>query len=235
MFRALDLLGVVLNGIIGGTLARQRRFDAVGFAVLAIVSALGGGMLRDTLLQAGRPVALVDPWYLICALAGAAIAFVMNVRRRPWEVAYPIADAVVLGAWAAAGTTKSLAAGLDWLPAMLLGIITAVGGGMIRDIAVGEVPEVFGGNTLYAVPALIAAGVIVVGDAVGGNPGAVMLGATVAGASLALIARRRGWQLPVHGDGTVTMTRDQLARLIRRVERRTQRSRDRGGDAGQAG
>lgn len=227
VFRVLDVLGVVLNGVIGGMLARERRFDAVGFAVLAMLSAFGGGMLRDTLLQAGPPVALTDSAYLLGALVGATIAFFLELRGRLWEALFPLADAVVLGAWAATGTTKALGAGLGWPPAILLGIITAVGGGMIRDIAAGQVPQVFGGNTLYAVPALLASACVVVASGLGLNGSVVMILATVMGALLVVVSRRRGWQLPVHGDGTVTMTRQELARLIRRVERRTRRRRAR--------
>ncbi|MBD4567083.1 trimeric intracellular cation channel family protein, partial [Xanthomonas citri pv. citri] len=73
----VDLLGVLTNGILGGVVARQLRMDLVGFVVLAIVSGLGGGMLRDTLLQQGFPVALTNPAYLTSALAGALIAYLL--------------------------------------------------------------------------------------------------------------------------------------------------------------
>lgn len=95
-FSVIDLTGVVLNGILGGMLARQHRFDAVGFAVLAIISALGGGMVRDVLLDT-RPVALTDPWYLICALTGATVAFVIPLDVKLWRRLSPIIDAIVLG------------------------------------------------------------------------------------------------------------------------------------------
>lgn len=219
-FSVLDLTGVVLNGILGGVLARQRRFDAVGFGVLAIVSALGGGVLRDVLLQSGRPIALTNPWYLPGALAGAFIAFLVPLDRRGWQRLYPVIDALVMGTWAATGATRSLAVGLDPTPAVLLGITTAVGGGIIRDVAVGQVPSVFTpGSALYATSALVAATTMVALEGSGFPPQYAMLVATVVGAMLALISKWRQWRLPTDAGDAVTMTRGQVRALIRRTER----------------
>ena len=76
VFRAIDLMGVLLNGILGGKVARERNFDAVGFCILAIMTALAGGMVRDMLLstRTGAPVAITDPYYLWFAILGALIA-----------------------------------------------------------------------------------------------------------------------------------------------------------------
>ncbi|MFD1507341.1 trimeric intracellular cation channel family protein [Georgenia yuyongxinii] len=195
VFRGIDLTGVFLNGVLGGTIARQRRFDLVGFAILAIVSALGGGMLRDTLLQVGTPVALTDPYYLATALAGAAVAFFVPLKGRWWTRTFLVADGIVLGCWSATGATKALAAGLGVLPAILLGVTTAVGGGMIRDVAVGQVPAVFGGNTLYATPAVFACLVTIPLHSQGlDNLG--MLAAIIVGAGVSILAHWRQWRLP---------------------------------------
>jgi len=223
--RVVDLVGVVLNGLIGGSIARHKHFDAVGFVVLAIVSALGGGIMRDVLLASGRPVAIDDPSYLIGALTGAGIAFFLRFSGRVWRVFFGLADAVCLGAWAATGTAKSLAHGVHWLPAMILGVATAVGGGMIRDVTAGSVPQVFGGSTLYATPAMLSAGVYAAATVGFGLPGAASLGAaTVAGATLAAISQAYGWRLPVHGDGTYAAARARLARARRRAARKRRAS-----------
>ena len=74
LYQAFDLLGVVLNGIIGGTLARRREFDIVGFVFLALFSGLAGGMIRDMLIGDGAAAAISDPWYLGLACGGALIA-----------------------------------------------------------------------------------------------------------------------------------------------------------------
>ncbi len=215
VFRAIDLLGVLLNGILGGRLARKKHFDAVGFAVLAIMSALAGGMVRDTLLQAGAPVALTDPFYLATALLGAGIAMLWKFESRNWRIALIIADGMVLGCWAATGAEKTLLAGFGVMPAIMLGIITAVGGGMIRDVSAGHVPQVFGGNNLYATPALVSA-IIMVGFSYAGLSTIGMLVATVVGTGFTGLSHWRGWQLPQHDDWELTFTSAQLRRIIAR-------------------
>lgn len=195
LFRFVDLTGVFANAMLGGVMARTQRLDPVGFAALAILSGLGGGLIRDTLLQHGTPVALTDYAYVLTALAGAAVAFVVSVEGRTWDRAFPIVDALAVGCWASAGSQKTLAVGLGWLPAVLLGTITAVGGGMVRDVVLRRIPAIFGGNTLYATCAVIASAVMVGLH----EAGLVSLGlvvSTLTGAALVLLARWRGWQLP---------------------------------------
>jgi len=195
VFRVLDLTGVFANAVLGGVIARRENLDPVGFATLAVVSGLGGGLIRDTLLQHGTPIALTDYAYLLTAFAGAALAYAVHVEGRVWDRVWPVVDALALGAWAAAGAQKTLAVGLGWLPAVLLGTITAVGGGAVRDVVLRRVPGVLGGNTLYATCALAGAGVLVlVTKAVSSD--VAMIAATVIAATLCLLARWRGWMLP---------------------------------------
>lgn len=194
-FRVIDLTGVLANAVIGGAMARTERLDPVGFGVLAILSGLGGGLLRDTLLQQGTPVALVDPAYVLTALAGAAIAFVVHIEGAVWDRVWPFIDAIALGCWAAVGAQKALAGGLGWLAAVLLGTITAVGGGMIRDVVIRRIPSIFGGTTLYATSAALASGVMVAFYRAD-HPTIGLVTATLTGAVLTLIARWRNWQLP---------------------------------------
>lgn len=195
LFRALDLTGVFANALLGGVIARREKLDPVGFAVLAVLSGLGGGLIRDTLLQRGTPIALTDYAYLLTGLGAAAFSFVVRVERRLWERMWPVVDALALGCWAATGAQKTLDAGLGWLPAILLGTITAVGGGMVRDISLRRIPAIFVGNTPYATCAVIASAVMVgLYDADLVSLGLVL--STLTGAGLVLLARWRGWQLP---------------------------------------
>lgn len=194
-FRVFDLMGVFANALLGGVLARTERLDPVGFGALAILSGLGGGLLRDTLLQRGTPVALTDYAYILTALAGAAVAFGLDVEGRLWDRGFPWIDALALGCWASAGAQKTLGVGLGWLPAILLGTITAVGGGAVRDIVLRRVPAIFGGNTLYATPAVVASAVMV-GLYDAGHQSLGLVAATTVGAGMTLVARWRGWQLP---------------------------------------
>lgn len=194
-FRVLDLSGVFANALLGGLIARREKFDPIGFATLAVLSGLGGGLLRDTLLQSGTPAALTDYRYLLIALVGAAISFLVNVEGVTWSRVWPVVDAVALGCWATAGAQKALAVGLGLVPAVLLGVITAVGGGAIRDVVLRRVPGILGGNTLYATAAFAGAGVLVVLSSRGFMTQGAIAGSVV-GAGLCLIARSRGWILP---------------------------------------
>ena len=198
LVRGLDLLGVAANVLLAGALARARRFDPVGFLFLGIVGGLGGGMLRDTLLQAGTPVAFTDPAYLGLALGVAIFAYLVFTDGVWWRRSVRFIDAIGLGTWGAVGAGKALAAGLGWLPAILLGTVTAVGGGMIRDVLVQRTPIVFGGNTLYATCATVAATVAVglVGLTPAGWQGPTTLLAALVGSTLCLVAYRRDWRLP---------------------------------------
>jgi uncharacterized membrane protein YeiH len=195
LFRWIDLTAVFANALLGGVIARGERLDPIGFATLAILSGLGGGLIRDTLLQRGTPVALTDYAYILTALAGAAVAFFVYVEGRFWNHAFAFVDAIAVGSWAAAGAQKTLAFGLGWLPAVLLGAITAVGGGMVRDIVLRRIPGIFGGSTLNATSALVASGVMVVLYR-SGHPSVGLVAATATGAALCLLARWRRWQLP---------------------------------------
>lgn len=195
LFRALDLTGVFANAMLGGVIARREKLDPVGFAVLAVLSGLGGGMIRDTFLQHGVPVALTDYTYVLTALGGAALTFLVRVEGRIWNKVWPLIDALALGCWAATGAEKTLGYGLGWLAAVLLGTITAVGGGATRDVVLRRVPAVLGGNTLYATCAATASGVLVILYDLGYQT-LGSLSALVIGTGLCLLARWRGWILP---------------------------------------
>lgn len=194
-FRILDLSGVFANAVLGGLIARQEKLDPIGFATLAVLSGLGGGLLRDTLLQSGTPAALTDYAYLLIALAGAAVSYLVNVDGLTWSRVWPVVDAVALGCWATASAQKALAVGLGLLPAVLLGVITAVGGGAIRDVVLRRVPGILGGSTLYATAAFAGASVLVLLSSRGYMTQGSIAGLLV-GAGLCLIARWRRWILP---------------------------------------
>jgi len=219
LFRSLDLTGVFANAVLGGLIARREKLDPIGFATLAVLSGLGGGIIRDVLLQHGPPVALTDYAYLLTAFAGAAATFLIRVRGPVWDRVWPVVDALALGTWAAAGAAKTLAVGLGWLPAILLGTITAVGGGAVRDVVLRRVPGILGGNTLYATCAIAASGVLVLlSDH--GHSAVGLVAATVVGAGLCLIARWRGWTLP--SADAWSPTRVVPAHYRRRLKRRRQ-------------
>ena len=213
----LDLIGVLFNAMVGAVIARNAKLDPMGFGVLAIMSGLGGGLIRDTLLQAGPPLAIVDWRYFTTAIAGALIVTLVRIEGRWWEKLYPPIDALAVGCWAAAGAAKTIGLGHGWLPAILMGTITAVGGSFVRDMVLRQVPAILGGNTLYATWAIAAAAITVAGAELGQTAlGSVI--ATLVGAGLVLLSKHKHWALP-QGDDAVTVGHAVQKMLARRTAR----------------
>lgn len=214
VFRVIDLTGVVGAGCLGGTVARRHKFDLVGFLILGISTALGGGILRDLMLNL-TPIALTDNAYLVAAVCGVFISMVLRIDgRKFWVNLFSLVDAMTIGSWAATGASKTLAAGLGVGPALVLGVITAVGGGVTRDILVGRTPEVFGGNTLYATPALAGAAVVTMVHGIG-YPGVGMIAGTITGIALCLPAQLFGWSLPVIPDWSLDSAAAEMLRKVK--------------------
>ncbi|MGC4108339.1 MAG: trimeric intracellular cation channel family protein [Thermomicrobiales bacterium] len=154
IFTAIDLFGVFVGGVTGALVGRRLRYDITGLWGLALVSGLGGGLIRDTFLQDGPPLALIEPTYLPTVLAAAfAVAF-FGPHLGSLKMSIVAADALALASFTVAGCLRTFDAGLGIWPAILLGVITAVGGGMIRDILTGDTPMVFRNGELYALAAL---------------------------------------------------------------------------------
>jgi uncharacterized membrane protein YeiH len=196
VLQVLDLLGVFVFALSGATLALDQRLDLVGVLVLAVVTAIGGGLIRDVCIGAVPPVALSGSRYLVVALSAGAVAFVGARYLGHVAAAVLLFDAAGLGLFVATGTAKALDAGLGVAPAIVLGCITGIGGGIVRDVLVGEVPTVLR-RELYAVPAVLGAAVVCVGDGIGAQ------GATTAGAAAAVVfgvrmlGVQRDWHFPV--------------------------------------
>lgn len=230
--RIIDVAGVVANGLLGGAAARERGYDVIGFLVLAIASALGGGIMRDLMLNQGFPVALTDPFYLSGAGVGAIIAYLLVLEGRTAHFVVSASDVLVLGCWSATGAYKALSAGLGWLPAILLGVLTAVGGGVVRDVLMNEVPGVFGGHPIYATIAIVSSGEMVLLQSFGQYFWGMGLAIVTSGV-LGFLARRKNWQLP--GAASLTIPRPRLA--VSRPLFRRAGDRDQGQDRepGQAG
>ncbi len=162
--RSLDLIGVFTFAISGGLLGVRKGFEVVGVTSLALVTALGGGVLRDVILGATPPTAFSDVWYLIVPLAAAAVAFVAHaVVEAHLRHGVLFFDAAGLGLFCVTGTVKASAFGVSAVGAVLIGVISAAGGGIIRDVLANEAPSIFQrDSTLYAIPAALGATVVVV-------------------------------------------------------------------------
>lgn len=159
----LDLVGVFAFALSGGLVAVRKGLDVFGVLVLAGVTALGGGVVRDVVLQV-RPVGLSDGQLLLTAALAGFVAFgYAHVVQRLSRVVLTV-DAVGLATFMTAGTIKALAEHAPPLEAVLVGLITAVGGGMMRDVLAGVVPEVLR-TGLYALPALAGGALLVLAQA----------------------------------------------------------------------
>jgi uncharacterized membrane protein YeiH len=160
----LDLGGTfafALNGAL--TAIRAARLDVVGVVTLGVVTALGGGIVRDILIDSLPPATFGDGRYLVVAAAGSLLAFAFGWRLTRLAVPIQVLDAAGLSLFAVTGASKALDLGMGAGQAVILGVITAVGGGTLRDVLTGRVPVVLR-SELYAIPALLAATVVVVAD-----------------------------------------------------------------------
>jgi uncharacterized membrane protein YeiH len=195
LLQAIDMIGTFVFALSGAVAAVRRGLDLFGVLVVSFVAAVVGGITRDILLGTVPPDALVHPHYVI--LTAAAGLFTYHWYPLVARLTYPVRlfDAAGLALFAVTGTEKALHHGLGGLAAALCGMVTAIGGGVGRDVLLAEVPVVLRAD-IYAVAALAGALIIVAGDRVAlpEAPVAVM-GAAVC-LALRLLALYRGWHLP---------------------------------------
>lgn len=146
----LDLICVGFGAFQGALFAIfYKRFDLVGVISVAVIAGLGGGILRDLLLSAGRPAGMQDK-YILTAVGGAVAALIIGRWYRKSSGVIVFLDSIAMSLFAIAGTYKALIYDTTDLVAVILGIITAVGGGVLRDIVCRVTPQIFTGGPLYA-------------------------------------------------------------------------------------
>lgn len=191
----LDLLGIFVFAISGGLVAVRKELDLFGVLVLAGATGLGGGFIRDVLIGAVPPAALADWRYLIVPVAGGLATFYFHPVLGRVERTVNVFDAAGLGLFCVTGAVKALSYGLGPVPAALMGMVTAIGGGIVRDLLAGRVPVVFR-SELYATPALVGAAVAVVGHEVGLETWVVAIPAALTCFVWRILAMRRGWTAP---------------------------------------
>jgi uncharacterized membrane protein YeiH len=174
----LDLAGTFAFAVNGAlTAVRTTRLDIVGVLTLGMLTALGGGILRDVLTGRLPPVTFSDWRYLTVATAGALLAFAASGPLGRIRRSIVVADAAGLSLFAVTGAVGTLGAGIGPGQAIILGGITAVGGGTLRDVLIGHIPGVLR-SELYAIPALVGAAIAVgAGYAGAGGPVGVAVGA----------------------------------------------------------
>ncbi|EYT56633.1 membrane protein [Leucobacter sp. UCD-THU] len=195
VYEILQLSGILAFAISGALVGVRRRLDILGVVVVGSFTGVGGGIVRDMLLGVHPPVSFTHWPNLAVALVGSLAVFFVHpgiTRIRHFEVVF---DAFGLGLFSANGAATALAAGQTPLTAILVGTITAIGGGVIRDVLVNTVPGVLT-RELYAVSALVGAGLAVGIMALGGSDGLASLVGGAAAIVLRLTSVARGWHLP---------------------------------------
>ena len=194
---ALDLTGTFAFGLNGAlTAVRATRLDIVGVITLGVITAMGGGIIRDLLIGDVPPATLRDWRYLALAVGGGLAAFTLSQWLNRLEMPINVLDAVGLSVFAVIGASKALAFGLGVAPAIILGTITGVGGGTIRDTLVGQVPVVLR-SELYAIPALVAAAITVATI----KMGVYGLPAALAAAAVCFVIRMLGVHFGLNAPG----------------------------------
>lgn len=194
----LDLIGVFFFAVSGALLAVRKHYELVGVVALAIVTALGGGIVRDVILGIHPPTAFDDLVYLVVPLAAAAIVFVAHALIESQLLqAVLVFDAAGLGLFCVTGALLAAVNGTSAVGAVLLGVVSAVGGGVMRDVLAGDQPQIFqADSTLYAIPAAIGATIVVVAWRNDWYSGTVAIVVAVAVFALRIASLRFGWQAP---------------------------------------
>jgi uncharacterized membrane protein YeiH len=158
----IELPAIVSGALSGGAHAVCKGFDAVGVVTLAIVTGLGGGFIRDVILGHTPPVALATPSFLLAALLAGAVTFFLARSIARAELLLGFIDAAALGFFGTAGAQQALAANLPPLSVVFVGVVSAIGGGILRDVLANDVPAILAPGTLHATVAAIGVSAYVI-------------------------------------------------------------------------
>ena len=195
VLQAFDLSGTFVFALSGAAAGVRSRLDLFGVLVLSFAAGNAGGIARDVMIGAVPPAAITDWRYLAVSILAALMMFywsrIISRLRNPVLVF----DAAGLALFAVSGASKALAFHAGPVAAVVLGMLTGIGGGMLRDVLVRDIPTVLR-TELYAVAALIGAAVFVAGDLLHLPSSASAIAGAVLCFGLRLAALRRGWQLP---------------------------------------
>jgi uncharacterized membrane protein YeiH len=192
----LDLTGTFVFALSGALAGTKRGLDLFGVMVLSFAAGNSGGITRDLLIGAVPPGAIGDWRYLGVSLIAGLVTFYFSPLIARMSNAVLVFDAAGLALFAVAGSSKALSFGLNPVMATVLGMVTGIGGGMARDVLLAEIPTVLRAD-LYAVAALAAAAIVVIGHMLQLPVAAVTAVALISCFLLRVMAIRRGWRLPV--------------------------------------
>ncbi|NJB66956.1 putative membrane protein YeiH [Desulfobaculum xiamenense] len=195
MLYFLDIFGTLIFAISGAFKASRRELDILGALVLATATGVGGGIIRDMVLGATPPAAFHDESYLfVCLAGGVTVIFIAPRIARRWNMVMA-ADALGLGVFSAIGAAKAAAYGLGPMGTIMMAALTAVGGGVIRDVLVCEVPAVIR-TDFYATAAILGGATFVALHACGVGQSWLLFATTITATGLRLLAMRFHLRLP---------------------------------------
>jgi uncharacterized membrane protein YeiH len=192
-----DLVGAFAFAVSGALLAVNKGYDVFGVAVLACATAFGGGVIRDLIIDKGTPVAFVDHRYLWTSLLAAVLIYFIHPPAKLVGLPLEVADAVGLGLFCVTGTLTAYRNGLDAVSAAVLGVVTAVGGGVIRDLLARRTPLILRPDQeIYAVPALIGATITATALGLHHYNALIATLAVITALAVRLLALRFHWHAP---------------------------------------
>lgn len=196
----LDLLGVFFFAMSGCLLAARKGFDIVGSLLLGSLVGLGGGVVRDLIIGI-TPAAFSNPLYIIPPVLATLLVYFLFSHVERFGGLLVVFDAGGLAVFCAIGTQKALEFDLNPVSSILLGVTTAVGGGLLRDVTANEIPRIFDPRDVYAVPAFTGAAFMVLLDSLGWSNAFTITAVAVAVFAFRVLAWRFGWHVPlaVHG------------------------------------
>ncbi len=197
---ALDLGGTFVFGLSGATAGVKHKLDLFGVLVLSFVAANTGGIIRDLLIGAIPPATISDWRYIAAGLAPGLITFYGHPIVKRLADPVLVFDAAGLALFAVSGSLNALDYAVNPLAAVLLGVLTGVGGGIARDILMGEIPAVLH-RDIYAVAALAGSSVAVIGYMLGLPQLAIAIAGAILCFGIRIIAIRRHWNLPTARQG----------------------------------
>lgn len=224
-----DLMGVFFFALSGNLLAARKDIDITGGLVLGLLAGLGGGVIRDVLLGV-TPLALEKPIYLVPPVVAAIAVYLIGPHVHRVRTLIVTFDAGGLGLFCTFGTARALDHGMPIASAIGLGVVTAVGGGLMRDVVANEIPAVFNGSNLYVVPAATGAGltVLAVQTDLWGPISATVLSAFVF--SFRMVAWHKQWRVPAPVRGWTVRDIDARLRKERSVFGRPGRKEEQDND-----
>jgi uncharacterized membrane protein YeiH len=191
----LDLVGIAVFGVSGALAGVDKNLDLFGVLFLSVATGIGGGFMRDALIGSTPAAALTDGRYLLVPVVVGLIVFYVHPAMARLSRIFLLVDAAGLGVFAVAGARKALDFGVPAVGACGIGLLTAIGGGIIRDVLVREIPAVLH-REIYATAALLATVIVVMGDKTDLNNVATAAVAISAAFGLRVISRWKQWSAP---------------------------------------